>query len=449
MAYYKHVKIVALSMLQKKEKNMKLLNKFLDEKVLGLAEKIQEIKILTALMEGFIRTSPVTLGYALLSIIITGFDLAGITEKYGLAPHFTALSIATTGILVLFAIYSIASAYAQRIDTHPMNSAMISLASFMILMPFTETVVQDAITGFDSIQYGINTDYLGSKGILLAMVVALVIPQFYKKLSKSKLSFKLPASVPPMIQESLTPMIFVGIIFITMLLVRIGFAATPYGNVFDFFDQIMSKPVRAFIGNPFAMMIVLTLTNLFWFFGIHNAVLQGPLSFLSITLVLANIGAQQQGLPMPYVATSIVSGAMLNSGAMFGLILLLLRSKSEQYKAITKLSLVPAIFNITEPIMFGIPIILNPIYFIPTVFAPVISGLVAWVSWATFLGQYTFNPAMSLLPFVIPKAISGFLSAGWQGLVMWIIVTITTLLVWYPFVKVGDKQALKEEQDTL
>src|SRR5699024_1302939 len=130
-----------------------------------------------------------------------------------------------------------------------------------------------------------------------------------------------------------------------------------------------------------------------------------------------------------------------------GLMILLLFSKSERFKAITKLSVVPAIFNITEPLMFGLPIVLNPIFFIPQVFAPLIAGLVAWFSWSTFLGQYLYNPAMSLLPFVIPKPISSSLSAGVKGLIMWVIITIVTIIIWYPFVRVADKKALEEERE--
>src|SRR5699024_6669378 len=97
--------------------------------------------------------------------------------------------------------------------------------------------------------------------------------------------------------------------------------------------------------------------------------------------------------------------------------------------------------------MFGLPIVLNPIFFIPQVFAPLIAGFVSWFSWSTFLGQYSYNPAMSLLPFVIPKPISSFLSAGLKGLIMWIIITAVTMVIWYPFFRVADKKALEEEQN--
>lgn len=443
---------------------MNKLEKFLSEKIDPLAAKLQEIKILGALMEGFVRTSPVTLGYAMLSIItsfmdmikvanplfIEGGDLAAqisLTEKLGLGPHFTALGNAASAMLAVYAVYTIATAYAKRIDTHPMNAALVSVASFFVLIPFAANQGVSSITGLPEVTYSISLNYLGAKGVLVAILVALIVPRIAKILSKSKLQIKLPDSVPTMIQESLEPMITSGIIFIIIIAIRYGFAQTSFGNVFDFVDGFLSKPVMGMIGSPIAMITILTLINFLWFFGIHNAVLQGPLSILSITLVLSNIQAMMQGQPMPFVATAIVSGAVLNSGAQAGLIIDLLFTKSKRYKAITKLSLVPAIFNITEPLMFGLPIVLNPIFFFPQVFAPLISGLVAWASWATFLGQYTFNPTMSLLPFVIPKPISSFLSAGIKGVMMWIIVTTVTALIWYPFVKVADRKAVLEEKE--
>src|SRR5690625_377516 len=422
---------------------MNTFEKFLADKIQPLAQKLQEVKILSALMEGFIRTSPVTLGYALLSIITSFMDMievanpafvAGtdmleqisLTDRFGLGTHFTALANATTAILAIYAIYSISTAYAKRINAHEMTSSLVSMASFLILIPFTETEALNPLTGIEEIQYGINLDFLNAKGLLLAIIIALIIPQLVKFFDKTKLTLTLPDSVPQMISQSLEPMISTGLIFILMLGVRVLFAQTSYGNAFDFTEQLLSKPVMALIGSPLGMMGVVTLINFLWFFGIHNAVLQGPLSILSITLVMTNLQAVMQGQPMPFVNAAIVAGAVLNAGALPGLVILMLFSKSERYKSITKLSLIPAIFNITEPIMFGLPIVLNPIFFIPQVFAPLIAGFVSWFSWSTFLGQYSYNPAMSLLPFVIPKPISSFLSAGLKGLIMWIIITAVT-----------------------
>lgn len=442
---------------------MNKFEKLLAEKIQPLAQKLQEVNILAALMEGFIRTSPVTLGYALLSIITsfmgiievsnpafvegTGLmEQISLTDRFGLGSHFTALGNATTAILAVYAIHSIATAYSKRIGSHEMTSSLVSMASFFILIPFTETEALNAITGMEEIQYGINLEFLNAKGLLLAIIIALAIPQLVKFFDKTKLTLNLPDSVPSMISQSLEPMISTGLIFVLMLGIRLLFAQTSYGNAFDFMDQLLSKPVMALIGSPLGMIGVVTLINFLWFFGIHNAVLQGPLSILSITLVLTNLQASMQGQPMPFVSAAIAAGAVLNAGALPGLVILMLFSKSERYKSITKLSLIPAIFNITEPIMFGLPIVLNPIFFIPQVFAPFISGLVAWFSWSTFLGQYTYNPAMSLLPFVIPKPISSFLSSGFKGVIMWVIITGVSMIIWYPFYKVADKKALEEER---
>lgn len=443
---------------------MNKFEKLLAEKIEPLASKLQEVNTLSALMEGFIRTSPVTLGYALLSIItsfmgminvanpafVEGGELLAkisLTDRLGLAPHFSALGNATSTILALYAIYSIASAYAKRIGADEMTSSLVSVASFLILMPFTETVSTSAVTGMQETIYGIDLSYLSAKGMLLAIVVGLIIPQFVKYFDNSPLTIKLPESVPPMIARSLAPMITTGLIFVMMLAVRIAFAQTSAGNAFDALDQLMSKPVNGLIGNPVGLLLVLTFINFLWFFGIHNAVLQGPLSVLTITLVLTNLQALMSGQEMPFVSAAIVAGATLNAGALPGLVILLLFSKSQRYKSITKMSVVPAIFNITEPIMFGLPIVLNPIFFFPQVFAPLIAGLVAWFSWSTFLGQYTYNPAMSLLPFVIPKPVSSFLSSGFKGVIMWVIITVVTMIVWYPFVKVADRKALEEENE--
>ena len=214
---------------------MNNLEKFLNDKLLPISERLQKNKILAALMEGFIRTSPITLGIALITII-GNFPVPGWTQfltKIGIFQHVEAITNGATGVFSLYVVYSLAFSYAKQLKTNERNASLISLASFIMLMPqsVTTTVMKSGHATSQAIG-ALKLDYLGGQGLFIGMILALVITRLYAALSKKNLMIKLPESVPPMVTQSLSPVFVVTIIFVLVFIVRVLFGLTPSGTIF-------------------------------------------------------------------------------------------------------------------------------------------------------------------------------------------------------------------------
>lgn len=216
---------------------MNKLEQIINEKLMPLAEKLTKNNILGALMEGFIRTSPITLGIAFITII-GNFPVPGWTDyltKIGLMEHVNAITNGATGVLTLYVIYSLAMAYAKRLQTNERNAAIVSLAFFIMIIPQTiTTTVMENGQAVESVVNALKLDYLGGQGLFIGMIVALVVTKLYAYLSSKNLSFQLPDSVPPMVSQSLSPVFVVTIIFVLAFAIRVGFSYTPAGDIINF-----------------------------------------------------------------------------------------------------------------------------------------------------------------------------------------------------------------------
>ncbi|KRL14486.1 PTS sugar transporter subunit IIC [Schleiferilactobacillus perolens] len=421
---------------------MKKLEDFLSRFLMPMTEKLQKNKILAALMEGFIRTSPITLEIAFITII-GNFPLPGwsaMLTRAGLLDDFQAITNGATGVFSLYVVYSLAFSYAKQLGANERNSALISLASFIMLMPQSiPTIAVEHGKNVEKAVGALKLDFLGGQGLFLGMIVALVVTRLYAYLSTKKLMLKLPDSVPPMVTQSLAPIFVVTIIFTLTLLVRIGFGLTGAGDIFNWFVNTINAPLNKLVASPLSIILIVELLALLWFFGIHNAVLQGPLGAISMAMVVGNITAFQAGKPLPYLTPSVIYMGMYASGFMGFVTFFMIKCRSAKFKQLGKLAFIPSLFNITEPIMFGVPIMFNPIFFIPQVFTQLIAGFVTWGLTATIL-PITLNPTMSLLPWTTPTFIKMPLSGGLNYAILMVISMAIGIIMWYPFLRIADKR---------
>lgn len=426
------------------------LEALLNKTLMPLAEKVQRNKILGSLMEGFIRASPITIGVALITIVGNFPINAWIAwlKQVGLTEHINAITNGATGVLSLYVIYSLAMSYAKRLEVNQRNAAIISLAFFIMIMPQTvASVVTQAGKQVPTNIGALRLDYLGGQGIFIGMLVALIITRLYAYLNTKNLVIKLPSSVPPMVTQSLAPVFVVTIIFIFAFAIRVLFSFTKSGNIFDFFVNTISAPLNLLVASPLSIIIIMSLLSLLWFFGIHNAVLQGPLSAITLTMISTNIAAYQNGQPLPYLVPSIVAGGIMASNFLGIVTIFMFKAKSVKMKQLAKLSFVPSLFGITEPIMFGMPIILNPIFFIPQILPPIISGFLSWGLVSTIL-PVNLNPTTSLMPWTTPVFVKTPLAGGINYTIIMLICFAVTALIWYPFIKIADKKEYQLEMES-
>ena len=408
---------------------------FLEKYVSPVAQKFSSFKVVQGLMAGMMSTMPVTLGVALLSILV-GLPIPPLQDflnSTGLASVINDVLVVTMNLGALYMCASVSHSFGEVLGNKGMASVVASIGVALLLIPLGRT--EDGMTF-------IPTTYMGSNGLFVALVVALVVPALLHFLMKH-IAVPLPDSVPPFVSNSLSPMLCAIVIFTSFTLLKWGMTFTAWGDIYTAVNAIISTPVMGLGSSPAAVLIYFTLCNVLFFFGIHPSVLMSVYMPVMAACGLANTEAFLAGDPMPYLQFSILMA--IGSSDALGMELALLTGKSESFKALSRIALVPAIFNISEPIMFGTPIAMNPYMFTPYILLKPVAWLCAFVGFYLGLGN-AFNPTISM-PFVVPLPISNFFTGG-IGLVIIVVASILAIaLLFIPFVRIADKKALKDEAE--
>lgn len=424
---------------------MKNFQKWLEKFLVPISTKLGQNKILQSISSGMVMTLPVTIGASVFSIFAS-FPIKGVADWFnqiGITSSMTAIVNGSMNILALFIAFTIAYSYTQKSDGNGVIAGLFSLSSFFILAPQSVGTGKKVVNAF-------QMNYLGSEGIIVAIILSVLIGMYYTRLSKNKkLVIKLPDSVPSMVSSSIEPLLIGIIIYITVFIVRAVFDFTPFGNVFDFVNQIITTPLLHIGGSPLTLILLFVLSNILFTFGIHPAAIQSVIMPLVISMMVSSAPAFQEGKTIPYLENLVVFAFANNdaAGATLSLIVVgLILGKSKRYREFFKISSVPNLFNINEPVVFGLPIVLNPILFIPFALSTFISGGMALL--AVKIGFITsYNPSLGMgMPWTMPKVISNVMVMGWQGGVIWVINFILMCLLYVPFFKIIDQQALREER---
>ena len=417
--------------------------RFLEKFIGPIAERMQKSKVIQALTNGMMAVLPVSLGVAFIAIV--GNFPIPIWQEFltsiGLAPIIQEVIAMTSGLYAVYIVCTIAYETAKMEKQNPITSVILSLAFFLILVP------QFAVKLGGEETIVIKTASIGTDGIFVAILVGLGVTMLYSYLMKKEfLRIKLPDSVPTMVTDSLSPTFVAMIIFVVALLVKAIFTYTGSGDAMSFLTELVSKPIASLGQSPMTVIVVFTLANLLWFFGIHPSPIINIFFAVMAPVFLANINAFIAGQALPYPEIMFFSSIIMvgGTGNTIGLAFCMLRAKSERYKSLGKLGVVPSIFNINEPLIFGVPIMLNPIFFIPLVSSTAVGGLVLHLFYKVgFLNYY--NPTVEL-PWATPPVVAETFYGGIRfGLAM-IAVVIALTLLYYPFFRMADERAVKEEQ---
>lgn len=415
--------------------------------VLGpIADKIDSNRFIKSLTQAFMYTMPVTFGAAILAVVIN-FPIESWTawlQQAGLYEAGQNFLKLTLSALAIYLAGAIGYAYTKRDGKDGMIGAIFSLGAFLCMIPIT--TVETEVGSFSAL----NVAYFGSDGFFVAILLGLAVSWAYCKLTDMHLVLKMPDSVPPMVSVSLAPTFAAMIIFTILFFIRFGLSITPYGNLFALISQWVGAPVLSLGSSPVSLILIYLLMNLFWFFGVHpNAILSVYMPVL-ISSTLANQEAYAAGLAMPFLTFTIVSNVVQIGGAgnTLALCVCTLFAKSEKYKVMRKLVIPANLFNINEPVMFGFPVVMNPLYLIPMLLTPVVSGLIAIV-WSSIF-PIALNPYVQLgstLPWVTPIFMSSFLTGGISLFLLAMTCIAAQALIYFPFFLIDDRNAQKEEKE--
>lgn len=415
----------------------------MDKTIAPVASKVADSKMLDALMGGMMCTLPMTLGVSVIAILIN-FPIPGFSDwvvSSGLMATGNSILTVTMNMMGIYISFFIGLRWGKVCGLSGYTGGIVSGAVFLAFMP------QQSFEDIPMASF-INTSYMGSNGIFVAILLGLIVPKVTAILM-SKLEIKLPDMVPPMVADSLSPMFAAIVLFTAVWFAKWGLSFTPWGNLFDMINTLIGTPVTMVGASPLAYIIVCSLQSIFWFFGVHPNVMLNFYAPVIMACSAANTEAIIAGEALPYGAWAVVAlGTAIGGQAnALGISISLLFTKSERFKAIRGIALVPSLFNISEPLMFGLPVVLNPTYFIPFVLNIPVCAIVVQALYSLGLGA-AFNPTIQL-PWVLPQPVIAFMQGGIGCLVISVAVLVVSVLMYTPFTLMADRQALREEQAAL
>ncbi len=365
------------------EKLQATLMKFL----MPIANKLDQQKHIQAIKDGIVASVPVIIVGSFCTIFLGINNLIGSGPIYDfLSANMGILTYAsafTTDMLAVYATYFIAKSLSEKYDIAGSQPAITALIVFFIV----SSVIQDG---------QLSTAYLGSTGLFPGIIIALVTVEIYHLCYAKRLYIKMPESVPPMVQDSfaaLVPLVINTILAVAVANISMALAGVPFPQVLM---NLLAPAVSSMDTLP-ALMIVIFLTQLLWFFGLHGpSITSAVWASFAIAYGAENIAAYTAGEPVTHIFTYGMYYSILQiggSGLTLGLNLLMIKSKAKSLSSVGKVAIVPGIFGINEPLIFGTPLIMNPFMFIPFVFGPLICTVIAYLSMTLgIVGKPIANP---------------------------------------------------------
>lgn len=417
------------------------------EKLLDSVEKLTNQKHINAIKKGMMAYVPFTIIGAI-ALLIAYFPYQGyidaVTAILGVKDA-TVWQNAITSInnagmnlcailATVFIAYNLSKEYKEIID--PIYGTALTLGIYFLMIPW-QTVDGNLV---------ISTSYFGTGSLIVGILLALVIPELYRYLMEvDVLKIKLPPQVPPMVANSFSSLIPMAIISIIFLALKLIIGMTPYGDIHAMINTVIGGPLTVLTGSVWGYLIALFLTNLLWILGIHGSsiILGGVLGPFLIMLSDQNRLAAQAGNALPNIITNEFN-TFIGGVGLYICIACLIVCKNKQTKPLCKMALVPAIFGIHEPLVFGLPIMYNVYFAIPYVVLPIIGTILTYIvqtlGWVAKLNG-------TGVPWTAPAGIYGFLATGGHisGFVWQVILAVIYTLICIPFAKAFDRSKLKEE----
>lgn len=419
--------------------------------LLLITAKVEANKYLGSIKEAFTMFVPfIIVGSfgSMLNTLVSGANglAQWVPSLANLSPAFTAINFVTISCMSLPIAFLVAYKLAEKEELPQLESGLIGLLSYLAVCPNTISMAVEGLSD-PVIISGLGSGVIGAQGLFVSMIMAILAVKVFKILSGiDAIKIKMPDSVPTGIARSFNILIP---IFIIMTVFAVGGCVfnSMTGNYINvWIYNIIQLPLQA-LANTTAGILVLALVNqLFWFLGIHGGmVIEGIRGPLSAAGIAENIAAVQAG----GVASNILTRGFWTSFVVVGgggitlslLLAILFFSKREDHRSIAKFSLVPGICGINEPVVFGLPLVLNPIFAIPFILNSLIAALIAIV--ATNIGFISCG--VLDCPPGLPVFITGLISYGFNGIIVQAIILAITFVIWVPFVFVANKQASIEE----
>ena len=427
------------------EKSNKIMEYF-EEKFMPVAAKLGSQRHLLALRDGVVMMMPLLILGAF-SMIVAEFPVQGFLDFMAktFGENWNAfegvIMHATYGIAAVVACYGVTSSLVNSYGIDGTPAGVIGMAAFFtIIVP---TVLFDADGGAVEAWIAGSLD----AGLLFtALLTAIITGEIYRTLVQKNVTIKLPDSVPTAVSKQFTALIPGIVVIILFTIIRLVFAKTVWGGFPEFVTDVISTPLRHAGTSYFGTLLACLVEHVLWSFGLHG-------SAIVIFPIFEPLWLINMAENINNSARNIVTFTFYENGVWMGgsgatlpvVIYMLVFAKSKLLKNVGKVGIAPGIFNINEPVTFGLPIVLNPILMIPYILSPIAAMTVQYIGTAIGL----FPLCNNMVPWTCPVLISGFLTTGsFMGAVAQLCGLAVSFLVWLPFIKAYDDKCYKEELES-
>lgn len=471
---------------------MDKMSAWIEKYIVPIAAKIGSQKHLVALRDAFIGTMPAVMAGSIavmLNAILRDIPktfwpdydastIPVIREIIGVNGFVWNGTLAVIGLLFAFTWgYNLAKTY----KVNELAGGIVSVATLMQGIGFSYTAnietklpagVVDSINkvggesgwvatadGISQSGWGwLNLGHLDAKAYFTVIIMSGISVIIFSKLMNKNITIKMPDSVPPAVSKAFAAIIPASVALYVVAIINFIVGQLTGGQlIIDLIQKYLTEPFLGLSQSLFSVLIVTVFVQLFWFFGIHGPNVLAPVLdgvFLQAQLVNTNIiqkgyngltgqkgllEAISDGKAYLWTRGSFDAYAWFggSGGTLMLLIAIIMFSKRADYREVAKLGMGPGIFNINEPIMFGLPVVFNPILFIPFILAPFVSVIIGWT--ATYLGLVA--PVSTVVPWPTPAILYSFLATAgdWRAPLVTIVCMIVSFIIWAPFVISANK----------
>ncbi|HHK6484225.1 TPA: lactose-specific PTS transporter subunit EIIC [Streptococcus pneumoniae] len=406
-------------------------------------EKLSRNIYLRAIRDGFIAGMPVILFSSIFILIAFvpnswGFKWSDEVVAFLMKPYSYSM-----GILALLVAGTTAKSLTDSVNRSMEKTNQINYMSTLLA-----AIVGLLMLAADPIESGLATGFLGTKGLLSAFLAAFVTVAIYKVCVKNNVTIRMPDEVPPNISQVFKDVIPFTLSVVSLyaldLLARHFVGSSVAESIGKFFAPLFSA-ADGYLG----ITIIFGAFAFFWFMGIHGpSIVEPAIAAITYANAEVNLNLLQQGMHADKILTSGTQMFIVTMGGTGATLVVpfmfMWLTKSKRNRAIGRASVVPTFFGVNEPILFGAPLVLNPIFFIPFIFAPIAN---VWI-FKFFIETLGMNSFTANLPWTTPAPLGLVLGTNFQVLsfILAALLIVVDVVIYYPFLKVYDEQILEEER---
>lgn len=424
---------------------------FLNDKIIPIIMEFVNTKAMQSLKNGLLYSMPMMMIGALF-LLITNFPYQPFTDalnRAGITPILEQATNSTFAIIAMIAAIGIAYTYVKNEGYNGLSAGIISLSTYLILQP-------SSVLGQDGNNVGvILKNWTGGQGMIAAIISGLIVGWVYSIFMKKNITVKMPAGVPEGVANAFIALIPGAVLISGATIIygifKLGFGTTPI----EWLYKVLQLPLQGLTDSFGGVIAMGFIIPFFWFFGIHGSTLIGD--GIMGPLLLANSASNQAILDAGLALTRANGGHIVTkqfldqflivtgSGITIGLVLYMaFFAKSKQLKEIGKLGLIPSLFNVNEPVLFGTPIVLNPMLAVPFILMPILAGVIQY--FAIYTGLCPMYSGV-VVPWTTPVIISGFLVGGWRTALLQAVILVLSVVIYFPFIRAVDKRNVKQEAE--